>query len=123
LEALVKVSETCVNALELLRDIAVDLPAIGDAVDLFSTRCDALSARGIDVATLEFDANFGRTSMEYYDGFVFGFSASQRPDWPLVASGGRYDALTRQMGQGREIPAVGGVIRPGLLVDLEEVGA
>lgn len=120
LEALVKVSETCGNALEQLRDIAVDMPAIAGAVERMAARCESLAARGIDVTSLMFDANFGRTSMEYYDGFVFGFSAPGRPDWPLVASGGRYDALTRQLGQGREIPAVGGVIRPGLLVDLEE---
>lgn len=120
LEALVRVSETCGNALEQLRDIAVDMPAIAGAVDRMAARCEALAARGIDVSSLMFDANFGRTSMEYYDGFVFGFTARGRPDWPLVASGGRYDALTRQLGQGREIPAVGGVIRPGLLVDLEE---
>lgn len=120
IEALVRVSETCGYALERLRDIAVDMPAIAGAVDRLAARCDALSARGVDVGNLPFDANFGRTSMEYYDGFVFGFSAPGHPDWPLVASGGRYDALTRQLGQGREIPAVGGVIRPGLLVDLEE---
>jgi ATP phosphoribosyltransferase regulatory subunit len=35
-----------------------------------------------------------------------------------VATGGRYDALTRVLGQGAEIPAVGGVIRPGLLLEL-----
>ncbi len=119
LEALMKVSETCFNALEHLRDIAVDLPAVSVAVERFAARCEALAARGIDVAALGFDANFGRTSMEYYDGFVFGFAAPGRADWPLVASGGRYDALTRKLGAGREIPAVGGVIRPGLLVDLE----
>ncbi|MDA8907309.1 ATP phosphoribosyltransferase regulatory subunit, partial [Planktomarina temperata] len=28
------------------------------------------------------------------------------------ASGGRYDALTRVLGQGRAVPAVGGIIRP-----------
>ncbi|MBV7394267.1 ATP phosphoribosyltransferase regulatory subunit [Mameliella sediminis] len=123
LDSLVRVSETCSNALEQLRDIAVDMPAIGSAVDRLAARCDALSSRGVDVDSLPFDANFGRTSMEYYDGFVFGFSAPGRPDWPLVASGGRYDALTRQLGQGREIPAVGGVIRPGLLVDLKEASA
>lgn len=123
IEALVRVSETCGNALERMRDIAVDMPVIATAVDRLAARCDALVARGVDVDNLPFDANFGRTSMEYYDGFVFGFAASAHPDWPLVASGGRYDALTRQLGQGREIPAVGGVIRPGLLVDLEESAA
>ena len=28
------------------------------------------------------------------------------------------EKMTRQLGQGREIPAVGGVIRPGLVLDL-----
>ncbi len=62
---------------------------------------------------MPFEASFGRTSMEYYDGFVFGFIA--RDDLPPVATGGRYDALTAVLGQGRAIPAVGGVIRPDLL--------
>ncbi|CUH81448.1 ATP phosphoribosyltransferase regulatory subunit [Tropicibacter naphthalenivorans] len=119
IEALLKVSEACPFALEQLRDIAVDLPAISEAVERFARRCDALEARGVDVQTLGFEASYGRTSMEYYDGFVFGFVAPKRPDWPSVASGGRYDALTRQLGKGREIPAVGGVIRAGLLVELE----
>ena len=38
--------------------------------------------------------------------------AIDRADLPAVASGGRYDALTRALGQGDTIPAVGGVIRP-----------
>ncbi|MGB2202493.1 MAG: ATP phosphoribosyltransferase regulatory subunit, partial [Pseudooceanicola atlanticus] len=41
-----------------------------------------------------------------------------------VASGGRCDALTRvlgrQSGRPEGIPAVGGVIRPGLMVELGE---
>jgi ATP phosphoribosyltransferase regulatory subunit len=119
LEALLKVTETCPNALEQLRDIAVDLPAIGPAVDRFAERIAALQARGVAVEALGFEASYGRASMDYYDGFVFGFVAPQQPAWPAVASGGRYDALTRQLGQGREIPAVGGVIRAGLLLDLE----
>jgi ATP phosphoribosyltransferase regulatory subunit len=42
---------------------------------------------------------------------VFGFYAA-KPGWPAIASGGRYDALTRVLGQGRAVPAVGGIIRP-----------
>jgi len=80
-----------------------------------AARLDALDARGIDVAALDFEASYGRTSMEYYDGFVFGFYAENWPDLPPVATGGRYDALTRVLGQGRLIPAVGGVIRPALM--------
>ena len=33
----------------------------------------ALAARGVDVATLPFEASHGRTALEYYDGFVFSF--------------------------------------------------
>ncbi len=73
----------------------------------------------MDVGTLAFEASYGRTSMEYYDGFVFGFRATTRADLPPLATGGRYDALTRRLGGGREIPAVGGVIRPGLMLMLE----
>lgn len=118
LDALLAVRETSDNALEHLRDIAVDLPAIQPAVIRLARRLDALGARGIDVTQLDFEASYGRTQMEYYDGFVFGFSAERRPDLPPVATGGRYDALTRHLGRGREIPAVGGVIRPGLVLDL-----
>ena len=78
----------------------------------------ALEARGIDVAALDFEGGYGRTTMEYYDGFVFGFYADSRPDLPPVALGGRYDALTRALGGPNAAPAVGGVIRPALTLEL-----
>ncbi|WP_099824248.1 ATP phosphoribosyltransferase regulatory subunit [Oceaniglobus indicus] len=109
-------------ALSHLQDLAVDLPAIQPAVQGMERRLDALGDRGIDVETLDFEASYGRTSMEYYDGFVFGFFADGRPDLPPVATGGRYDALTRVLGQGRAIPAVGGVIRPDLTLRLGTEG-
>ena len=118
LDAILAVRETCPYALGRLRDIAVDMPLIAPAVDRLGQRLDALAAQGIDIDALEFEASYGRTQMEYYDGFVFGFYADGRPDLPPVASGGRYDALTRQLGGGREIPAVGGVIRPGMVLEL-----
>lgn len=120
LEALMAVRETIPYALEQMRDIAVDLPAILPALERLSTRISALRIRGVNVDELDFEASYGRTSMEYYDGFVFGFYAAHRPDLAPVALGGRYDALTRQLGQGAEIPAVGGVIRPYLILALEE---
>ncbi|MDU8912054.1 ATP phosphoribosyltransferase regulatory subunit [Aestuariicoccus sp. MJ-SS9] len=118
IDAVLSVRETCPHALEHLRDIAVDLPSLVPAVERFEERCIALEARGVDVTRLAFEASFGRTSMEYYDGFVFGLVADARPDLPPVATGGRYDALTRQLGSGGAIPAVGGVIRPGLVLAL-----
>ncbi len=120
LETLLNVRETMPFALEQLRDVAVDLPQITPALDRLEARIAALQARGIDVSRLDFEASYGRTSMEYYDGFVFGFYAEGRPDLPPVATGGRYDALTRQLGGGSEIPAIGGVIRPDLMLEVEE---
>lgn len=118
IDAILAVRGNSTDALERLRDIAVDMPAINAAVERLAARLDALDVRGVDLSLLEFEASYGRTQMEYYDGFVFGFTAEARPDLPPVASGGRYDALTRRLGQGREIPAVGGVIRPGLVLAL-----
>jgi ATP phosphoribosyltransferase regulatory subunit len=68
----------------------------------------------VNVETLAFEASHGRTAMEYYDGFVFSFLSGE----DVVASGGRYDALTAVLGQGRSIPAVGGIIRPHLVASL-----
>lgn len=117
LEALIAVADCAPRALEQMRARAVEMPWIAPSLDLFEQRLTVLAAHGVDVETLDFEASYGRTTMEYYDGFVFGFSAETR-DLPPVASGGRYDALTAVLGQGRSIPAVGGVIRPALLVEL-----
>ncbi len=103
-------------ALTHLRGIQPLLPAIESAVEQFAARLSALSSHGIDTKTLPFEASHGRTSLEYYDGFVFSFHAAD--DLPPVASGGRYDALTAVLGAGASIPAVGGVIRPALVAQL-----
>ena len=121
IDVILGLRETLPNVLSSLRDIAVDLPAISDAVENLASRTDTLAARGVNVDTLDFEGSFGRTSLEYYDGFVFGFYATERADLPPIATGGRYDALTAQLGQGRAVPAVGAVIRPDLLLTVQEV--
>lgn len=118
IDALLAVRETCPYALSALRDIAVDMPAVQGAVQGLARRLDALSDKGIDVDALPFEGSYGRTTLEYYDGFVFGFTASHAPEMPPVATGGRYDALTAQLGSGQAAPAVGGVIRPDLVLGL-----
>lgn len=110
--------ETMPNVVSNLADISIDMPGLQGAVDRLRARADALAAGGIDIAALEFEASYGRTSMEYYDGFVFGFSAPDRPDLPPVAQGGRYDALTRVLGQGRGVAAVGGIFRPAAMLEI-----
>lgn len=121
LDRLLDLSAKAPEALGQLQDIARDLPAIVPSVANMAARLDALDARGIDVTNLDFEASHGRTTLEYYDGFVFSFHAAD-PGLPPVASGGRYDALTAVLGQGASIPAVGGVIRPGLVADLGGIG-
>ncbi len=105
---------TSVVALQQLNEIAMEMPALASAVQAMSARLTALDGHGVAVETLAFEASYGRSSMEYYDGFVFGFYAGEPNDLTPIATGGRYDALTRVLGQGRSIPAVGGVIRPEL---------
>ena len=118
LEFLTRVADKAPGALAQMRSLTIQMPWLAPSLDLFEQRLAVLAAHGVDVAGLDFEASYGRTTLEYYDGFVFGFYAEARPDLPPVASGGRYDALTSVLGQGRSIPAVGGVIRPGLVLDL-----
>ncbi|MDP4031401.1 MAG: ATP phosphoribosyltransferase regulatory subunit [Pseudorhodobacter sp.] len=118
LEDLLALCAPATLALDQLHSLAQAMPAIAPAVGRFATRLAALADRGIDVTRLPFEASHGRSTLEYYDGFVFSFHAAD-PALPPVASGGRYDALTAVLGRGRSIPAVGGVIRPGLVVALK----
>ena len=122
LEALVAIAAKAPAALSELQAHARAMPWIDGSVLGYARRLDALDARGIDVAALDFEGSYGRTTLEYYDGFVFGFYAEARPELPPVATGGRYDALTAVLGQGRSIPAVGGVIRPALVAALKGAG-
>lgn len=95
------------------------LGANGCAERLAAT-LDAISGHGVDPSALRFQASFGLTSLEYYSGFVFGFTAQGHAP---VATGGRYDLLTRALNGGSAIPAVGGVIRPEIVRALRGAGA
>jgi ATP phosphoribosyltransferase regulatory subunit len=118
LDALLAVAGPSDAALARIEALSGALPALAPAAARMADRLAALARRGVDPARLLFEASHGRTTLEYYDGFVFAFTAPGRPGWPPVASGGRYDALTAVLGRGRSIPAVGGVIRPALTADL-----
>ena len=115
LEALMAIAGPLPEALSALGKAAENMPAIQAPLAQLTARVAALAEEGIAPEALDFEVTYGRTSMEYYDGFVFGFTAD---DMPPIATGGRYDALTRVLGQGRAVPALGGVIRPDLVTDL-----
>ena len=119
IDDLLRLSAPAPQALDRLRELGIEMPAIRPAIDRLETRFEALESQGVRLSRVTFEAALGRATMEYYDGFVFSFRAPD-PGLPPVASGGRYDALTRVLGQGRSIPAVGGVIRPGLVAQLKE---
>lgn len=123
LDAIYAMSGTARDVLLRLETLAESLPKLGEAVTRLETRLDALEARGIDTESLPFEVSYGRTTLEYYDGFVFGFFAADLPDLPVAASGGRYDALTRELGQGASIPAVGGIVRPETLLEIKRMRA
>lgn len=119
LHQLLAIAAPAPEALARLGALAADWPGIAPAVERLSRRLGRIRAAGIELDGIGFDASHGRGTMEYYDGMTFSFLAPGRPDWPLVASGGRYDLLTAELGRGAAIPAVGGIIRPGLVAELE----
>lgn len=111
-----ELKSTMASAGDGLRLVA---PNLEQAAEQLDARATALLNVGINIEKLPFEASYGRTSLEYYDGFVFGFSAPSRPDLPQIAQGGRYDALTRVLGNGASVPAVGGIIRPEAVLALK----
>ena len=119
LSAITTLNKTYEKALGTLHDLEGDLPSISGAIIRIERRLEALASCGVNTSSLTFEASYGRTSMEYYDGFVFGFYCATGVRETPVATGGRYDALTRHLGNGFDLPAVGGVIRPDLLVKAE----
>ncbi|RZW06750.1 MAG: ATP phosphoribosyltransferase regulatory subunit [Rhodobacteraceae bacterium] len=108
------------EAVTEIKRIGAGDATITAAADRVSAVLDALVLRRIDPDGITFEANFGLTSLEYYSGFVFGFAA---PGHIPVATGGRYDLLTASMSDGKAIPAVGGVIRPEILLAMKESAA
>jgi ATP phosphoribosyltransferase regulatory subunit len=108
------------KAYPALAELAHALPSLQDGLEAFGRRADAFDRHDIPLASMSFQGSYGLTAMEYYDGFVFGIYAAHNEEMPVLATGGRYDALTHVLGNGASIPAVGGVIRPALLCALKE---
>ncbi len=115
IEAILETAGPAPEAVARIRDLAGGAPRLAAALDRVEKRLEALEAHGESAADLRFDASFGR-SLEYYDGFVFEFVAPDAPHLPPIAGGGRYDALTKRLGKGEALPAVGGIIRPEALI-------
>ncbi len=119
LDQLLAISARAPVAMDQLAGLIAHLPWIAEAVTRLENRLIALQAHGVAIDSLPFASTHMQSTLEYYDGFVFSFHAAGT-SLAAIASGGRYDALTSVLGQGRSIPAVGGVIRPGLVALLKD---
>lgn len=79
------------------------------AIDAYERRLKLLADSGVDVASMEFSAEFGR-NVGYYTGFVFEVIAETLGAESPVAGGGRYDSLLKAVGAPRNVSAVGAAI-------------
>lgn len=82
----------------------------------FEKRLELITDETRNALDLHFDATFGRT-LEYYDGFVFELRTASGVAHPPLAGGGRYDAMTRRLGASRQVPAIGGIVRPEAVLE------
>ena len=95
-----------------LADAAVALDAfardgglsLSGALGRFAARAARITAQGLDMGRITYDAAFGRP-LDYYTGLVFEITLDGRPQ-PLVG-GGRYDRLLTLLGATGPIPGVG----------------
>lgn len=92
-------------------------PRSAKAMTAFRRRLDLLQAAGIDTASLEFSAEFGR-NLEYYTGFVFDVVSPKLAAQSPIAGGGRYDNLMKAVGAPRDVPAVGSAIHTERLLSI-----
>ncbi len=113
---------TCVSAppraagarlADLMSERNVD---ISEALGTFRRRLELMTQEGVDIASGEFSADFGR-NLDYYTGFVFEvICPALGPDSP-VAGGGRYDGLLSAIGASHDVPAVGAMIHTERLME------
>jgi ATP phosphoribosyltransferase regulatory subunit len=93
-----------------LRTLAADAQInCTQTLDEFDARLGFIAARGIDLSSVTFSAEFAR-NLDYYTGFVFEARHRGRSGDHPVIGGGRYDRLLRLLGAPDDIPAVGASI-------------
>jgi ATP phosphoribosyltransferase regulatory subunit len=91
------------------------------ALEAYDRRCMLLAESGVDIAAMEFSAEFGR-SVGYYTGFVFEIVVDALGPTSPVGGGGRYDGLLKAVGAPRNVPAVGGAVHTERLLTVVRGG-
>jgi ATP phosphoribosyltransferase regulatory subunit len=79
---------------------------IDRALGAFEERTGFMAARGLDVQSFVFAADFAR-NLDYYTGFIFEAQDPRRADGKPIVGGGRYDRLLQHLGAPEPTPAVG----------------
>jgi ATP phosphoribosyltransferase regulatory subunit len=107
LEALLAVSVPADRAVDAVAAALAPLGAAAEApLAALDARHRAFRAAGLDLASMRFEAAFGRR-LDYYTGLVFELSDPTRPEAPAAIGGGRYDALLALIGAPAPVPAIG----------------
>ena len=84
------------------------------AIENFELRVGLLSEH-VNTKIVKFQVIYGLTTLEYYDGFVFGFQFDHGK-FPPIAQGGRYDSLCNSLSKkGSSLCAIGSMVRMDFL--------
>lgn len=105
LEAFLAIEVPLAGASAALEGFARDAGlSLATALASFAARVDAIAGQDVPLASIRYDAAFGRP-LDYYTGLVFEIAepGAERP----LAGGGRYDRLLTLLGARRPIPGVG----------------
>jgi ATP phosphoribosyltransferase regulatory subunit len=95
------------SAAAALRELSDDAGlTLESALDAFEERTGFMAARGLDVSSFRFAADFAR-NLDYYTGFIFEIHAPAPGASRPAVGGGRYDRLLQHLGSPDPVPAVG----------------
>ena len=118
IDAILGLEETLPNVLSQLQDIAVDMPELMKRSNSLRHVFKRWLIRAWISKTSRLRATMGGRLWSTTTALCLAFIRRMG----VIAMGGRYDALTAQLGGGVAAPAVGGVIRPDLLLSAKGEG-
>ena len=105
------VNSSLLDAPKILKSISEASKKFSLAIDNLEKRMDLLEAGKVNLKETEFMVTYGMTTLEYYDGFVFGF-LGKNMRLPPIAQGGRYDRLCQSLAKNENgLGAIGSMIR------------
>ncbi len=111
IENVQRVHSSLRDAPKILKSISEESKKFSLAIENLQKRIDLLKEGNVNLEETEFMVTYGMTTLEYYDGFVFGFQGKNRR-LPPVAQGGRYDRLCQSLAKNKNgFGAIGSMIR------------